>query len=134
MRQKIFLGSRTLRVAKSMWQRPCCYTSLGVQTNLAIIIYFHLIEFDLLDYVQRTVLMRQEGAIQQVHTQFDEREGSSKSCFGSMLVLWCIICWNFILPPFKYHVFVRNGFFLQRDWCLSPWNIIFANGSYPKGF
>ena len=76
---RLFLGSRTLRVAKSMWQRPCCYTSLGVQTNLAIIIYFHLIEFDLLDYVQRTVLMRQEGAIQQVHTQFDEREGSSNA-------------------------------------------------------
>ena len=76
---RLFLGSRTLRVAKSMWQRPCCYTSLGVQTNLAIIIYFHLIEFDLLDYVQRTVLMRQEGAIQQVHTQFDERERSSNA-------------------------------------------------------
>ena len=59
-----------------MWQQPCCYTSLGVQTNLAnIVCYFHLIDFDLLDYVQRTVLMRQEGAIQQAHTQFDERGG-----------------------------------------------------------
>ena len=77
---RLFLGSRTLRVAKSMWQRPCCCTSLGIQTNLAnIICYFHLIDFDLLDYVQRTVLMRQEGAIQQVHTQLDESEGSSNS-------------------------------------------------------
>ena len=50
-----FFGSQTLRVAKSMWQRPYCYTNLGVQTNLAIIIYFHSIDFDLLDYVQRTV-------------------------------------------------------------------------------
>ena len=39
---RLFLGSRTVRVNKSMWQRPCWCTSLGAQTNLAIIIcYFY---------------------------------------------------------------------------------------------
>ena len=55
----------------------CCYTTLGIQTNLEIITV-DSVDFDLLDYVQRTVLMGLKGTIQQVHTELDESEGSYK--------------------------------------------------------
>ena len=42
-------------------------------------------DFDLLNYVQRTVLMGLKGTIQQVHTQLDESEGSYKYAYSWML-------------------------------------------------